>query len=117
MSETDKIDNQVNEDIENLQVEVQSMQTLLCVSLMLFLIFTICINLFLGMQVSMMRDQVHHTESVENAFISTTAPQLYQFYAKVNDYASKHPDFKPIMDKYAPFFATHKFLTSPPPGK
>jgi hypothetical protein len=115
-----KVDNRFNEsiaeDVENLQASFQSLQSLVTFSLALMLLFTVCLNLYIGTQMLIIREQEHRAEGTMNKFNTETGPAIAELWLKLNDFGNKHPDYKPVLPKYTPyfnqFFAEHKITVA-----
>jgi len=85
----------MNEDLRN---EVQSLRAMLSVSLIVLIMFQVCVALFLFKQVSMARAQaIALQQQVVDSF---SIPQASEFWNKMNEYSKTHPDYEPIISKY-----------------
>ncbi len=113
-----KVDNRFNEsiaeDIENLQSSVQALQSTVSFSLILVLVFTVCLNLYIGIQVLGLRGQVHAQLAKADDFQKTKVPAIAEFWGKLSDFGARHPDFKPVLTKYTQGFKDRGIVITPP---
>lgn len=98
--------NETESDL-SLRDDLQSLQTLFSVSLVLILVFTLCVDLFMFRQVFILRAQAHKVEAELNGFTATTGPAIIKLYSQLSDYGAKHPEYAAIIKKYSPFFDSH----------
>jgi hypothetical protein len=86
---------------ENLRADVQSLRTMLSVTLLLLFIFTFCVNVFFLRQVSAVNAQVAQAQQlVDNFQKGGGYAQGAELVSRLNEYSRTHPDFAPIMQKY-----------------
>jgi hypothetical protein len=85
---------------EDLQNEVQSLRTLLCVSLILIMVFGACMDFFLIKQVSDLRSA---TSRAENLWKAVDVTKAVYFWNSLNDYARTHADIAPLIASASPF--------------
>jgi hypothetical protein len=91
----------------DLRERFQSLQTLFSVSMMLVLVFTLCMDLFLFRQMLILRAEAHRLETQLQEFSANTAPAMIKLYSQMSDYAAKHPEYAAILKKYSPYFDAH----------
>jgi len=97
----------VNDGLEN---EVQSLRALLSASLVILIIFSLCVDVYLFKQVSLLNGDTAMTKlQMEQIFPSAQASDLWN---KLNDYAKTHPDFESVIAKYRP--VVNKFTVPSP---
>ena len=90
--------------VEVLQGELQSLRTLLTISLILVIAFSFCVNVFLFRQVAMARAQVTQAEQFVKDF---NAGQVAEFWNKLTEFSKTHPEFAPIWAKYKDMINVH----------
>lgn len=83
----------------DLQEEVNSLRLMLSASLVLLIIFSLCVDVALLKQVSALRTQVDVNERVAGEFNSSKA---IEFWNRLVQYSRTHPDYAPIISKYSP---------------
>jgi hypothetical protein len=88
---------------QELRYEVESLRSMLALTLLLLIIFTACVNLFLFHQANSLAGQVNEEQRRITFFQNVTSVQAIDFWNKINDYGSRHSDFAPILAKYKPF--------------
>jgi len=96
---------------DGLQGEVQSLRALLSASLVILVMFSLCLDVYLIKQVSLLNTQTAMTkQQTEEIFPTAKASDLWN---KLNDYAKTHPDFESVIAKYRP--VVNKFTSSTAP--
>jgi len=102
----------VNDGLEN---EVQSLRALLSASLVILIIFSLCVDVYLIKQVSLLNaDTAVTRQQTEQIFPSTQASDLWN---KLNDYAKTHPDFESVIAKYRPVVSKFTAAGAPAAAK
>jgi hypothetical protein len=91
-----------------LQEEVQSLRNIFIGALVVMIMLSGALNIFLLRQASIAGGQVAESQRFINEFQTQNVPVALDFWAKLQDYTKSHPDFKPILDKYATFMQTPK---------
>lgn len=116
-----KVDNRFNdaiaEDVEKLQASVQSLQSVVFLCMILMLVFTVCLNLYLGVQVMSIRDQAHRELATAEEFQKNKAPAIAELWGRLSDFGTRHPDFKPVLVKYNQYFKDHGINITPAKSK
>jgi hypothetical protein len=104
MNESDtNLDVMPESAIRALQEEVQSLRTLIIGLLLVLILLSGAFNLFLLRQAHLVSTQATETKKMVEEY-QANLPGIFEFWNKLGDFAKTHPDFKPIMDKYSPFF-------------
>ena len=98
----------VNDELQN---EVQSLRSLLSAALVIMVMLSLCVDVFLIKQVSLLNGDTAITKArTEEIFPTAKASDLWN---KLSDYSKSHPDFEPIIAKYRPIISQ---FTSPNPA-
>ena len=84
-----------------LAANVAALRNSLHVVLMMLLVMTCGLNIFLFRQVAMARRQASEAAEYVANYQKTTEPAIARFVAQLQTYAKTHPDFVPILSKYA----------------
>src|SRR5690242_19549356 len=85
---------------DGLQNEVQSLRALISASLVILIMFSLCVDVFLIKQVSLLNSDTVVTKArTEQLFPTAKASDLW---GKLNDFAKTHPDFETVIAKYRP---------------
>jgi hypothetical protein len=85
---------------DGLQNEVQSLRALISASLVILIMFSLCVDVFLIKQVSLLNgDTVVTKARTEQLFPTAKASDLWN---KLNEFAKTHPDFETVIAKYRP---------------
>lgn len=88
---------------EALRDELESLRTLVSVTLILLIVSSLCLNAFLFKQCLLANEQkdliLQNEATSKNAAIA--------MWTKLNDFSKGHPDFAPLMDKYRIYFNTN----------
>jgi hypothetical protein len=80
--------------------EVHSLRMLLSASLIIVIMFTLCVDVFLIKQVSLLNGETAVTkQQTEQMFPTAKASDLWN---KLNDFSKTHPDFETVIAKYRP---------------
>lgn len=96
---------------DGLQNEVQSLRALLSASLVILVMFSLCVDVYLIKQVSLLNTQTAMTrQQTEEIFPAAQASDLWN---KLNDFAKSHPDYESVIAKYRPVVSQ---FTSPNPA-
>jgi len=98
---------------EELQEEVQSLRTLVSVTLIVLIVFTLCVDWFLYVQASGLRARLKQDEATINRITASAA----DFWNKFTEYGKTHPDFAPVLEKNKPNFVSNYSAPAPVPGK
>jgi hypothetical protein len=94
---------------DGLQNEVHSLRALLSASVVIMIIFSLCVDVFLLKQISLLNGDTAVTrQQTDQLFPSAQASELWN---KLNEYAKTHPDFETVIAKYRPIVS--KFTTGP----
>jgi len=93
--------------------EVQSLRNTLTMTLLFTFIFSFCVNVFLGLQESVVSGQAREAQQIVSTFQSVGAQQVVEFWGKLSDYAKTHPDFNPVLQKYSGFINVHNNGNAP----
>jgi hypothetical protein len=115
MNEFDDKTSSSGNGIEGLREEVQSLRTMLSYSLFLIFIFSLCMNIYLMRQTSLVTAQAGQESVMLAAWSKNGALQesALQFWTRLNDFGRTHPAINPILGKYGHFFGAAAPL--PPP--
>jgi hypothetical protein len=98
----------VNDDLQN---ELQSLRALVSASLVIMIMFSLCVDVFLIKQVSLLNSDTAVTKArTEQIFPTAKASELWN---KLNDFAKAHPDYETVIAKYRPVVSQ---FTSPNPA-
>jgi len=84
--------------IAELQEELYSVRTLLSVSLVLMIIFTLCVDRYLFKQVSGLNGQNTMLKTEIAAF---NQPKMIEFWNMFMNYAKGHPEYVPVIAQFA----------------
>jgi hypothetical protein len=95
--------------LKELQGELQSLRTLLVATLAILFLISICLNVYLRHQAVAVGNQAAGIQRSLSQFETMEAPRAAEFWTKLLDYSKTHPDFSPIVQKYAP----HIFIPQP----
>jgi hypothetical protein len=98
--------------VEDLQNEVQSLRTLLSVSLIVLLVFAICMNFFLGIQIS----QINKARDQAQQSALAISEQAKDMWHKLNDFSRSNADFAPTLEKYRQIFTNQPAAAAPAPA-
>lgn len=97
--------------------DVQVLRNLLIMSMAGLILVSGSFMLFMYQQMRMVRAQLaEQRPAVQRAlqdYNQTSLPLIQRFSSRIRDYAAKHPDFKPILQKYEPVLGD--LATSPSP--
>jgi hypothetical protein len=106
MNEFDDKNATAGNSIEVLREEVQSLRTMLSYSLFLIFVFSLCINIYLMRQASLVNAQAGQETVMLTAWSKNGALQesALQFWTRLNDFERTHPAINPILAKYNHFF-------------
>src|SRR5271156_5768654 len=100
MSEPEgKFDTMDGPGVAELREEVASLRTMLSTSLLLLLVFSVCVNIFLFRQTSAMHAQASAASQVVYDFDHGGASSAIEFWTRLNESSPGHPDFLPIINK------------------
>lgn len=90
--------------IEALQQQCQDLRVLLNAACVALLFLTLAVNVFVGKQTRVVRDQLGELRpkfnKIEAEFQKIREPEYRRFSGRLQQYAMTHPDFQPIMDRY-----------------
>jgi hypothetical protein len=90
--------------IEALQQQCQDLRMLLNAACVALLFLTLAVNVFVGKQTRVVRDQLGELRpkfnKIEAEFQKIREPEYRRFSGRLQQYAMTHPDFQPIMDRY-----------------
>lgn len=90
--------------IEALQQQCQDLRVLLNAACVALLFLTLAVNVFVGKQTRVVRDQLGELRpkfnKIESEFQKIREPEYRRFSGRLQQYAMTHPDFQPIMDRY-----------------
>ncbi len=95
---------------DGLQNEVQSLRALLSASLVVLIMFSLCVDVFLFKQGSLLNGQTAVTRAQTEEMFSTA--KASDLWGKLNDYAKTHPDYETVIAKYRPVVS--QFTTANP---
>jgi hypothetical protein len=113
MNETEqKMETAGGSEIEALRNEVQSLQGLLAFGLMLVLILSVAVNIFLYKQAADRSTEARNAQMIVNNFVNGGEVQAREFWFKLSAYASTHPDFAPVYNKWSQIIT----IRPPAPG-
>jgi len=105
-----KVDNRFNEsladEVDELRSSLNSIQSLVSTALILIVVFSTCVNIYLLLQTLSMRSQLHHDAVLSENVTEKIVANMGEFYGRLNDYASKHPEFRAVISKYDHYFKT-----------
>jgi hypothetical protein len=85
---------------DGLQSEVRSLRALLSASLVILVMFSLCLDVYLFKQIRLVNTQTAMTkQQTEEIFPTAQASDLWN---KLNDFAKTHPDYESVIAKYRP---------------
>lgn len=82
------------------QREIQTLRTLLHVTLVALIVVTGSLSVVLLRQVIGMRRQVREMRTVVMNYEKNEVPVLEEFRKKLDEFARRDPNFRPILSKY-----------------
>ena len=103
-------------EIKEFRGEVQSLRGLVTVGLLAFFIFSLPVNFFFWKQSRALSAQVQMARASINGYKNGGATTILEFWARLKEYSTTHPDFQPIINKYGEYFATSKVPTPAAPA-
>ena len=90
--------------IEVLQQQCQDLRVLLNAACVALLFLTLAVNVFVGKQTRVVRDQLGELRpkfnKIEAEFQKIREPEYRRFSGRLQQYAMTHPDFQPIIARY-----------------
>ena len=98
--------------VEDLLIEVQSLRTLLTVSLIVLLVFAICMNAFLGIQISQLNK---NRDQAQQGAVAAQA-QANDIWRKLNEFSRSNADVAPILDHYRQYFTNQPAAATSAPA-
>src|SRR5260370_695268 len=102
----------VNDDLYH---AVQSLRSLLSLSLVVLIMFSLCVDVFLFKQGSLLNGQTAVTlTQTEEIFSTAKASDLW---SKLNEFAKTHPDYETVIAKYRPVVSKFTAATAPTAAK
>ena len=96
--------------VDDLQDEVQALRTLLSVALIVMVVFAVCMNFFLGMQIAQFNKA--HDQALQGAVMYQN--QATEMYRKLIDFSRTNSDFAPYLDKYRTIFTNQPSAAAAP---
>ena len=97
--------------VDDLQNEVQSLRTLMSVSLIVLLVFAVCMNAVLGLAISQINKS--HDQALQAAVMAQN--QATEMWRKLVDFSRTNADFAPYLEKYRTIFTNQPTATAAPP--
>ena len=90
--------------IEALQQQCHDLRVLLNAVCVALLFLTLAVNVFVGKQTRVVRDQLGELRpkfnKIESEFQKIREPEYRRFSGRLQQYAMTHPDFQPILARY-----------------
>ena len=90
--------------IEVLQQQCQDLRLLLNAACVALLFLTLAVNVFVGKQTRVVRDQLGELRpkfnKIEAEFQKIREPEYRRFSGRLQQYAMTHPDFQPLLARY-----------------
>ena len=99
--------------IEELQNELQALRTLMTVSLIVMIVFSVCVNLYFFKQDRILQGSINQLQQTTGGMQSG----IVAFWSELNDFSKAHSDFAPALDKYRSLFATNASAAAAPKPK
>jgi hypothetical protein len=94
--------------VEDLQDELQALRTLMSVTLIVMIVFSICVNWYFFKQDRVIQGNINQvTQTAGNMQAG-----IVGFWNELNDFGKTHPDFAPVLDKYRSLFASKPALNA-----
>ena len=88
-------------DIEQLDHEVASVRSTISAMLSGLVMLSVAVNLFLWRQVRMVRTQLAE-ESAQVTRYQQSEPSVQELIRRLQAFGASHPDYQPIIKRYAP---------------
>lgn len=95
-------------DSQNLRAELDSLKSMVSFALLVMFVFTLCVDFFLFHERNEMNGQLAIAEQTLQGWQTRGSPQAFEFWKKLNEYASRHPDFMPIISRYQPYISVRE---------
>lgn len=86
--------------MDGLQKELRALRTMLHITLVAVVVVSGSLSVVLLRQVISMRRQVRDMSTVVMNYVKNEAPVLEEFRLKLDEFARRNPDFRPILSKY-----------------
>lgn len=90
--------------IESLQQQCQDLRVLLNAACVSLLFLTLAVNVFVGKQTRVVRDQLGELRpkfnQIELEFQKVREPEYRRFIGRLQQYSMTHPDFQPFIARY-----------------
>ena len=90
--------------IEAMQQQCQDLRVLLNAACVALLFLTLGVNVFVGKQTRVVRDQLGELRpkfnKIESEFQKIREPEYRRFSGRLQQYAMTHPDFQPLLARY-----------------
>jgi hypothetical protein len=80
--------------------EIRALRTMLHITLVVVVVVSGSLSVVLLRQVISMRRQVRDMSAVVMNYTKNEAPVLEEFRLKLDEFARRNPDFRPILSKY-----------------
>jgi hypothetical protein len=93
-------------DTRALQAELGSLRALLAGILVALILISGCLNIYLKHQAAVAVSEAADAEKFIRDYDLIGAPSARDLWHRLNEYARTHPNFNPVIAKYAPYIIT-----------